>query len=1192
MRSFLASLLLLTLFAANVHGQTNAAVTPQMIWTYSPELSEQELYQYERLLYMSREDWDLFRADSRYNDERVREIYRSRKGELVNLSQQLAAARQSGNDCNCWIEPDETYTLTDPTNWPNCGGGGPGVDCWLSPITLPFSFCFFGQNFNQIVLTSKGTIVFGSNGYFDWTPSEFPNPTGGGEPQYDQICGFWADFDFRQTGEMYYKVTPHAFYLNYIDAGYWSNHIDKKNTFQITLTDGTDILPGGNNVQFCYRDMQWAHGDVTGNGGFGGQYPAQVGADRATGNSHVQYGRFNLNSAAYNGPYGQAAAQQDGVNWLDNRVLNFTTCFTGNNVPPLATQSAPCDTIYLCLGDVYDLTQQFLSPETAQQTTITATQTGTGLTFSATNGNIATLNASFAATASNPGTHTVTITATDNGATPSSTVLTYVFVVNNIEAPDVTIDGNLTVCAGGTTTLTASSGFDSYSWSTGCDTQACDVTTNGNVTVTATYGNCSTSATVTVDATAYFIPALLGGNTPVTLCSNETATLCLADEWSSVQWGIYPGYDGDFVDNTPLNQTCVEVTGAVAGNYQVIVTDENGCQGFNIATTNTILSYIDPINEENSRAYCDGLESVSFTGGFSNPAVGNFVVYCFGGVQGWQGSYLNVTVTHLNGTTDSYIMTTSGPFLVNSCPITVGDEITVTYVSSGNDTGNYIQVFNCSNTGSQTINPLSAGVVWTGTSACTAQPLFGTWSVTGPAGWNMTSTTQYNTVFTPSVAGSYELCFTDPSCANAYCYQLDFASAPDINLVINNAQLLCGNETLNACATLVDASNSSEIFWSGNGVVAGADPLCAVAGPYNTYMTTTVQVSAVNACGTDTDSFQLEHQNNVPTPQLGDQFLCSGTSAVLDPVPASQDDPNLVYDWNPGTSTNSTLTVTQSGTYSVTISNDCGTSTQAISQITIIPAATVNPLPADVPVCNDDNYLLSINVPAGYSVTWSPNGETTSAIDVTESGTYCYDVTDNAGCNTHTTGCSNVLITHVPVLVPASGNAIVLCPGACESIDLVSDVPATYTWSSDCAGVPTTGQTTSSVQLCSDQVPSACLETGLTLTGTATNICGSASNAYFIATNQCFLLIPNVISDNGDSKNARFYIDGLRFYKNAHLQIFDRWGALIFEDTDYGARNNWAPAGNFSAGTYFYVLTLPVGLTREFKGTFTLLKEE
>jgi hypothetical protein len=62
------------LFAANVHGQTNAAVTPQMIWTYSPELSEQELYQYERLLYMSREDWDLFRADSRYNDERVREI--------------------------------------------------------------------------------------------------------------------------------------------------------------------------------------------------------------------------------------------------------------------------------------------------------------------------------------------------------------------------------------------------------------------------------------------------------------------------------------------------------------------------------------------------------------------------------------------------------------------------------------------------------------------------------------------------------------------------------------------------------------------------------------------------------------------------------------------------------------------------------------------------------------------------------------------------------------------------------------------------------------------------------------------------------------------------------------------------------------------------------------------------------------
>lgn len=1191
MRSFLASFFIVVLFASASHAQTNAAVTPQSIWKYSSGLTEEELYQYERLLYMSKEDWDLFRADPRYDDARVRDIYRSRKGELVNFSQNLSSMRQSGSDCDCWIEPDETYTATDPSNWPNCGGGGPGVDCWLSPITLPFSFCFFGQNFNQVVLTSKGTIVFGTTGYFDWTPSEFPTPANG-EPQYDQICGFWADFDFRLTGEMYYKVTPHAFYLNYVNVGYWSNHTDKTNTFQITLTDGTDVLPGGNNVQFCYRDMQWAHGDVTGNGGFGGQYPANVGADRSTGNAHVQYGRFNLNSSAYNGPYGQAANQQDGINWLDNRVLNFSTCFTGNNIPPLSTSSAPCDTIYMCLGDVYDLTQQFLSPEANQQTTITTSQTGTGLTASATNGNIATLNASFAAGANNAGINTVTITATDNGATPASTVITYVFVVNNIEAPDVTIDGNLTVCAGGTTTLTASAGFDSYSWSTGCNTQSCDVTTNGPVTVTASYGQCSSTATVLVDATSYFIPQLLGGNDAVTLCPNETAELCLAQEWPTMQWSIYPGYDGEFVAGTPLNQSCAEVTGSVAGNYLVTVTDENGCQGFNIATTNTITSYIDPINNENSRAYCDGLESVTFSGGFSNPAEGNLLVYCIGGSSGWQGSYLNVTVTHLNGTTDNYIMTTATFFTVNSAPITVGDEIVITYVSSGNDTGNQINIYNCSTSTQQTITNLTPGVIWTGTSACTAQPLTGAWSVTGPAGWSMTSTTEYNTVFTPTAMGTYELCFDDPACSNDYCYTLEFATAPEINLLINNAQLLCGSETLTACALLTDVSNSSDIFWSGNGVAQSADPLCAQAGPYNTYMSTTVQVSAVNGCGTDTDSFPLEHQNLVPTPQLTDQFICSGGSVVLDPVSAAQDDPNLTYDWNPGTSTNSTLTVSQSGAYSVTVSNDCGTSPQASALITIIPAANVNPLPADVPVCNDDNYTLSLNVPAGYSVSWSPTGATTNSINVTETGTYCYDVTDNAGCNTHTTGCTNVLITHVPVLQQPSGEAIVLCPGACESIDLVSDVPATYTWSSDCSGTPVGGLTSSSIQLCSDQIPTNCLNSGITVTGTASNVCGTASNQYFIATNQCYILIPNVISDNGDSKNARFYIDGLGFYDNAHLQIFDRWGGLVFEDTDYGASNNWTPGGKYAAGTYFYVLTLPVGLKKEYIGTFTLLVEE
>ena len=61
---------------------TPVMLTPQHYWKYSPTLSEEELYKYERLLYMSKDDWELFRSGPRYNDQRVRDIYHANKGKI------------------------------------------------------------------------------------------------------------------------------------------------------------------------------------------------------------------------------------------------------------------------------------------------------------------------------------------------------------------------------------------------------------------------------------------------------------------------------------------------------------------------------------------------------------------------------------------------------------------------------------------------------------------------------------------------------------------------------------------------------------------------------------------------------------------------------------------------------------------------------------------------------------------------------------------------------------------------------------------------------------------------------------------------------------------------------------------------------------------------------------------------------
>jgi gliding motility-associated-like protein len=1182
--SYFIFLLFLSL-AIGQAGAQSTNVGPAQFWRYSPELSEEELYRYERLLYMPREDWEVFRTDPRYNDARIRQIYRDNKGKLTSLPGMLKT--MPPEDCNCWIEPDNTYTTTDPNDWPNCGGGGPGVDCWIGPINLQFDFCFYGQQINQVYFTSKGTIAFGS-GYIDWTPSEFPTPINGNEPQYDQIAGFWADFDFRQSGTLKYKITSEALYVNYIDVGYFSNHEDKVNTFQMILAaEGSSVLPEGNNVQFCYQDMQFAHGDVGGSGGFGGPTPANVGADRTTGSNHIQFGRFNLSNANYNGPYGQNNNQQDGINWLDNKVFNFSVCNAAANIPPISTASPPCDTIYLCQGAQFNLGMQFLSPESNQTTTVTATQSGTGMSVNTQNGNTANVTGNFTAGPGNLGLNTVTITATDNGNPSASTTVSFTFFVLDVTPPPISISGQLAICAGGETLLSATSGFDSYQWNTGCTTPDCLIETGGDVTVIGYFGECTSTATVAVDASTYFIPDLSTNNEPLVICPGTTASVCTVEEWASYSWSVYPGYPGQLLPGEPTDEQCIDLSGNLSGSYQVIVTNDEGCQGFNIQNVEIIASFIDVENEQNSGAYCNGLEPVTFDGGYSNPADGNLNVFMLStSANGWQGSNIVVTVTHLDGTEDSYIMTTANAFTIGTAPITVGDEICIEYVSSGfGDANNSVWIFNCSNQGQTVIGPgLTPGTIWCATSGCTSQPLFGSWNVEGPGGWSMTNMDEYNTVFTPAAFGMYNLCFTDPACGIDHCYELEFTAPPSISMSPDDNVLLCGNETYAVEVEIEDIGGTGEITWSGQGVNEASDGLSAVAGPYSNYTNTTMTATITNGCGDATASVEVQYQPNVPEPTLEDEFICNGGSITLDPIPSNQDNPNLQYVWTPSGS-GATLNVTSSGTYSVVVSNLCDSSNPASAEVTLVPPAQLNPVPpASVLECNSGQVTLTVGVPAGYSISWD-GGQTSNAITVSSSGNYCYDVTDNLGCETLVEGCSQVVITSAPTTNGGNSELRILCPNECEVLNMGATNAGTFTWTSNCSGLNLQGD--GSLTFCSDQVPDACLGQTIQITGTVSNACGTADAEWVILPDACAITIPNVFTPNNDNENQYFEIVGLDNYPGTKLYVFNRWGNTVFETENY--KNDWQ-ARDLPEGTYFYVIELPFGVNQQIEGHVTILR--
>ncbi len=68
------------------------------------------------------------------------------------------------------------------------------------------------------------------------------------------------------------------------------------------------------------------------------------------------------------------------------------------------------------------------------------------------------------------------------------------------------------------------------------------------------------------------------------------------------------------------------------------------------------------------------------------------------------------------------------------------------------------------------------------------------------------------------------------------------------------------------------------------------------------------------------------------------------------------------------------------------------------------------------------------------------------------------------------------------------------------------------------------------------------------------------------------LILPNVISTNNDGVNDILYFQYLPFYGISTLAVFNRWGEIVYESSDY--QNNWGPT-NLTDGTYFYIVTIP-----------------
>jgi len=474
---------------------------------------------------------------------------------LEDLKRLGVTHKIASSGCGCYQAPDATYTLAM----------APNDDGSTASIAIPFSFCLYGTTFTSLFINNNGNVSFGTS-FSTFSALGFPSSS------FQMVAPFWGDVDTRGTGTVQYKITPTAMYVNWQAVGYFNIMTDKVNTFQLIITDGTDpILPAGNNIAFCYGDMQWTTGSASsGVGGFGG-VPATVGVNKGDGVNFIQMGRFDQPGAAYDGPY----VLNDGVSWLDNQSFYFNSC-TGNNIAPIASINPPllggggaCDTLKVCgVNDTLVVSALFLSPEIGQTTNIAVNLYGTP-GFSVINnipGNSATADVQIISSAANAGLNVITFTATDDGTPAGVTVVNVnIFVdTTGFAAFNPLINGVLDFCQGGSTTLNVTpTTYDAYLWNSGSTGFSIVADSSGQYYCTARKNGCF--KTVLVDVVEHPLP------TPVILgdlftCFSNPTTLYVdsASLYSPFLWS-------NASTNSSIN--------VLNGTYTVTVTDSFGCVG-------------------------------------------------------------------------------------------------------------------------------------------------------------------------------------------------------------------------------------------------------------------------------------------------------------------------------------------------------------------------------------------------------------------------------------------------------------------------------------------------------------------------------------------------------------------------------------------------------------------------------------
>jgi hypothetical protein len=137
-------------------------------------------------------------------------------------------------------------------------------------VPIGFAINFFGANYTDLYVNNNGNVTF-TGPLGTYTPFPIINT---GVPM---LAPFFADVDTRGAGSGLVQYGPDTlggrsvFGVNWIDVGYFPSQTNLLNSFQLIITDRSDIGAGDFDFEFNYDQILWETGGASGgSGGLGG----------------------------------------------------------------------------------------------------------------------------------------------------------------------------------------------------------------------------------------------------------------------------------------------------------------------------------------------------------------------------------------------------------------------------------------------------------------------------------------------------------------------------------------------------------------------------------------------------------------------------------------------------------------------------------------------------------------------------------------------------------------------------------------------------------------------------------------------------------------------------------------------------------------------------------------------------------